>query len=162
MTEDRAVQIVTFLLDHWVALVIGLVVVVVGGIVVMSLAELRKRHLSKRTEDKIEGWVIQKTLAGLSLLMGGLAYALPFLHTYLPVLGSLKYVGGFILSFYGAANYLYAWKGKAWFKALTTYLEQRRDKLAAKKAVSDAQSVQPQPQEQQPILESDSPFEVPA
>lgn len=162
MTEEKAVLYVTWVLDHWVAVLIGLTAVVVTALVVAAVTEWYKVHRNKNTETKIEGWVIQKALAFTALLFGGLEYALPFVQQNLAVLSSLKYVGGFVVSVYAAANFLYALKFKKWFKAVQSYLEQRRAKLEAKKAVSDVPTEQPQPQEPQPVLESDSPFEVPA
>jgi hypothetical protein len=158
--EEKATIIVDWALTHWVALLIGVATVVVAAFLAAALTEWRKRHISKKTEEKVEGWVIQKTLALSSTLFAGLGLALPFLHTYLPVLSSLKYVGGFVVSVYAAGNFLYALKFKKWFKGVTAYLEARRDRLAAKKAASDVQPELPQSPELQPTVVPDSPFEA--
>jgi hypothetical protein len=152
---QRAVNIVNWMLDHWVQLAIGLVAVVVTAFVVSGLAYLRKRYLSKRTEDAVEGWAIHKTLVGASLLFGGLDYFLPFLQQNIEVLKSLKFVGPFVVSVYAAANFLYALKFKSWFKAIEAYLQKRADKKA-----SDALAVQSQPPALQPPTVPESPFEA--
>ena len=146
-TEDRAVAFVNWALTHYVAILVGLAAVVVTAFLIALLAELRKKHISKKTEDKVEGWVIQKTLAGSALLFGGLEYLIPFIQNNLAVLQSLKFVGGYVVAVFAAANFLYAFKFKKWFKTFETALEARRDKLAAKKAANDA----PQPDLSQPL-----------
>lgn len=159
--EERATAIVDWALMHWVALAIGFIAVVVTAFVVAALTEWRKKHISKRTEEKVEGWVVQKTLAFSALLFGGLEYALPFIQHNLTVLSSLKWVGPYVVAVYAAANYLYSWKFKKVFTAVQSFLEQRRAKLEAKKATaSDAQPEQPQSPELQPAAAPGSPFEA--
>ena len=158
-TEDKAVTIVNWALTHWVAILVGLLAVIVTAFLVALLAEWRKKHISKKTEAKVEGWVIQKTLATSALLFGGLEYALPFIQQNLEVLRNLKYVGGFVVAVYASANFLYAMKFKSWFKAVQTYLEKRQAKLA-KKAASDAQIAQSQQLAQPTRSVPDSPFEA--
>lgn len=158
-SQTKAVMVVDWAISHWVAILIGLLAVVVTAFLVALLAEWRKKHLSKKTEEKVEGFVIQKTLAASALLFGGLEYALPFIQQNLEVLRNLKYVGGFVVAVYAAANFLYAMKFKSWFKAVQTYLEKRQAKLA-EKAASDAQTEQ-SPQLVQPTRSvPDSPFEA--
>jgi hypothetical protein len=158
MNEDKAVIIVDWILTHWVAVLIGLAVVVVSAFLVALLTEWRKKHISKKTEEKVEGWLIQKTLAFTAVLFGGLEYLLPFVQHNIGVLSGLKYVGAYVVATYAAANYLYSWKFKGWFKTVQSYLEARRDKLAAKKA-SDAQTEQPQQPVLPPAPAPSTPFE---
>lgn len=157
-TEDKAVQIVTWLLDHWQALAVGFVAVVVTAFVIAALTEWYKVRRNKRTEAKVEGIVIQKLLAFTAVLFGALEYALPFVQTNIVALSNLKYVGGFVVSVYAAANFLYALKFKSWFTAVQSYLEQRRARLAA---ASDAQQSEQSQLLEQPILtQPDNPFEA--
>jgi hypothetical protein len=150
---QRAVNIVNWSLDHWVAVLIGVSSVVVCAFLVALVTELRKRYLSKKQEEKIEGWVIQKTLASMTLLLAGLDYFVPFLQHNLPTLSNLKYVGPYMVSVYAAANFLYALKFKKWFTSFRSYLENR-------KTTKDVSTVQPQQPVQPQDLATDSPFEA--
>lgn len=158
MNQEKAVEIVDWSLTHWQALAVGVLAVVITAFVVAAVTEWYKSHRNKKTEVKVEGWLIQKALAFTALLFGGLEYALPFLQQNLTVLSNLKYVGGFVVSVYAAANFLYAMKFKSWFKAVQAYLEQRRAKLEAK--ASGVPTEQSQPLEQPILTQPDNPFEA--
>lgn len=154
MSQEKAVTYVTWAMDHWAAVLIGLLTLAVAAFIVAALTEWRKKHITKKTEEKVEGWVIQKTLAFFSLLFVGVDYFVPFVQQNFDMVKNVKWVGPSVIAVYGAANFLYAGAFKDWFKSFQAKLEARQ----AKKA-SDAQTVQsPQP-EPQTVPVPDNPFE---
>lgn len=110
---------VTFVVPQWgvqfaaVAFLTIFLALLTGFVV-----EYLKHRYTLAQGKKLAMFAVHNALVFIAALFGALSYAIPFLQTNLTALEKLPYFGAYVVGIYAASNYLYALKGKTWFKNL--------------------------------------------
>jgi hypothetical protein len=89
-----------------------------AGLVTSGVVAYIKHKYTLRQGVAFSQATLHKLLLAVSAVFTGIQYYLPFLHDHLRTLETLPYIGGYAVSIYASANFLYALKAKTWFSKL--------------------------------------------
>lgn len=120
------------------------VAVLLAGLVTSAVVAYVKHKYTLRQGIAMSQATLHKLLLAVSAVFTGLQYYLPFLQTHLRTLETLPYIGGYAVSIYAAANFLYALKAKSWFTKLWNTSEKLADMQVTLPTPAEPQPVQPQ------------------
>lgn len=99
-----------------------------AGLVTSGVVAYIKHKYTLKQGVAFSQATLHKLLLAVSAVFTGIQYYLPFLHDHLRTLETLPYVGGYVVSIYAAANFVYALKAKTWFTKLWNTAE-KLDKM---------------------------------
>jgi hypothetical protein len=109
-----SVHVLVAVYHNWAIVVAALL----SGLVVSAAVAYRKHRYTLKQGIEYGQAKLHILLLGVSAVFTGIQYYLPFLHDHLRTLETLPYIGGYVVSIYAAANFVYAIKAKTWFTKL--------------------------------------------
>lgn len=122
-------QTVQFTIPTWapqILVVAGLTLLF--GLLTGLIVQYIKHKYTLAQGQSLAMLAVHNALIVVSLAFTALSYFLPFLQQNIIAFQHLPYVGAYAVGLYGAANYLYALKGRTWFNNIL----QTAQKLDAK------------------------------
>jgi hypothetical protein len=115
-----------------------------AGLVTSAVVAYVKHRYTLKQGVAFSQATLHKLLLAVSAVFTGIQYYLPFLQTHLRTLETLPYLGGYVVSIYAAANFVYAIKAKTWFTKLWNTAE-KLDSMQVTLPTPVAQPLAPAP-----------------
>ena len=114
---------------------------ILTAIIVSAVVYMIKNHYWAKKAQALEQATLHKLLLGITAVLTGLQYYIPYLQQHLRTLETLPYIGSYMVGIYAAANFLYALRLKKWFQIFTNWASKESNTAITTPAESSTPTV---------------------